>query len=116
MEKKIRTNWRELAIACTESGLTVFGWCKENKIPYSTCRQWLKRLRDESGGVESGPRELSVWGKVEINQSDASPPAPYLQSFPAGIRLSYGLWGVQVNRDFDPELLSRVMKVVEGRC
>ena len=74
MEKKIRTNWRELAIACTESGLTVFGWCKENKIPYSTCRQWLKRLRDESGGVESGPRELSVWGKVEINQSDASPP------------------------------------------
>ena len=27
--------------------MSVHGWCKENNIPFTTCRQWLARLKKE---------------------------------------------------------------------
>ena len=114
MIRKKRDNWRELAKACEESGTTAFAWCKANSIPYSTCRMWFKRLHDEKAPEENEHQGLSLWGKVETGRE----PAPTVEAFPvymsAGIKLSCGIWGIEVGAGFDPALLKQIMRVVEA--
>ena len=121
MEKKKRDNWRELAQSCMESGMAVSVWCKSNNIPYTTCRNWLKRLRDEGSLPEAACREcqeLSVWGKVEITQpAEAAKESFTAAAYPAEeLKLRYGMWTIDISHGFDPALLTRIMKAVEGRC
>ena len=109
-------NWRELAQACEESGMSVWNWCKKNKIPYTSCRNWFVRLQQENRFSEPQPQELSVWGKVEINQQ--TEPGYDKQTYfsAAGIKLTYGNWGMEINCGFDQMLLKQIMQVVETRC
>lgn len=110
-------NWRELARSCQESGMSVNGWSKRNNIPTTTCRQWLVRLEKEERALKNTDHgaELSVWGKVGLEQSG---PAHALDSdlFPSSIQLSYHDWNIEVKGNFDPILLSQVIKVVDTIC
>ena len=111
-----RDNWRELAQACEDSGMSVWYWCKANKIPYSTCRNWFIRLGQEKQLSEPTPQELSVWGKVEINQVTETVYDAQAYCGTAGIKLTCGNWGMEINRGFDQMLLKQIMQVVETRC
>ena len=114
MTRKKRDNWRELTRDCERSGVTAFEWCKANSIPYSTCRMWLKRLHGEKAPAENEQQGLSLWGKVETGRE----PVHTVEAFPvymsAGIKLSYGMWGIEVGAGFDPALLKQIMRVVEA--
>ena len=112
-KKKRRDNWRELAQACETSGMTIYGWCKSNNIPYTTCRKWLERLREEQFNPKGTQQELSIWGKVEMNQSLELLSAT---SEPAPMKLNYGMWGIEISHGFDPVLLKQIIKVVETQC
>jgi len=114
MEKKKRYNWRELAHDCAESGVNVSVWCKANNIPYSTCRNWLKRLKDEGFFPADTGHGLSVWGKVEVKQTIEAVPLTLAPVAATAIRLSYGLWSIEVNQGFDPVLVKQMMRVVEA--
>lgn len=111
-------NWRELAKSCQESGMSVHGWCKANNIPFTTCRQWLVRLKRENQTLQnsSPDNELSVWGKVELESAGQNASMHCHHIFQSSIKLNYGGWGIEINEGFDPLLLSRIMKVVESAC
>ena len=110
-------NWRELAKNCLESGKSVHGWCKANNIPFTTCRQWLARLKKENQTLQnpSSDNELSVWGKFDLEQSERAP-SPDSDLFPSSIRVSYHDWNIEVKEHFDPILLSQIIKVVGTIC
>ncbi|HVI39203.1 MAG TPA: hypothetical protein VM577_00960 [Anaerovoracaceae bacterium] len=109
-------NWRELARDCQESGMPVYRWSKLNRIPATTCRQWLSKLKQEElpQNVQQDT-ELKIWGKVDLEQSGRTPsPGPDLS--PSSIRLSYHDWNIEVKESFDPILLSQIIKVVDTIC
>ena len=110
-------NWRELAKCCQESGLSVNGWSKRNNIPTTTCRQWLERIKKEEKALQNTDHgtELSVWGKVGLEQSETAP-ALSTEPFASSIRLSYHDWNIEVKENFDPILLSQIIKVVDTIC
>lgn len=109
-------NWRELARDCQESGMPVNRWSKLNRIPATTCRQWLIKLKKERlSQNEKQDTELKIWGKVDLEQSGRAPsPAP--DPFPSSIRLSYHDWNIEVKESFNPILLSQIIKVVDTIC
>ena len=111
-------NWRELAKNCMESGMTVHGWCKANSIPFTTCRQWLARLKKVNQTLKNSSldNELNVWGKVELESASQNAGVHCQHIFRSPIKLSYGDLGIEINEGFDPLLLSRIIKVVESVC
>ena len=112
-------NWRELAKNCLESEMSVHGWCRANNIPPTTCRQWLARLKKEERwlGSKEQTGDVSIWGKVDFVQSDhPCTTLPFQPGYPPAIKLSYHSWSMEISADFDPLLLSRIMKVVESVC
>ncbi len=110
-------NWRELARSCQESGMSVNGWSKRNNIPTTTCRQWLVRLKKEDQALQNADHgtELRVWGKVDLKQSGGTA-SPDLGLLPSSIRLSYHDWNIEVKENFNPILLSQIIKVVDTIC
>ncbi len=111
-------NWRELARNCQESGMSVNGWSKLNHIPTTTCRQWLARLKKEEQILQNQDpdHELSVWGKVDLESQGQNASMDCHHIFPSAIKLNYRGWNMEISADFDPLLLSRIMKVVESVC
>jgi hypothetical protein len=116
MGSKRRHDWRELAKACEESGLSIWRWCKENNIAYTSCRKWIMRLRKEDGSVTTEKQEISVWGKVETEQALETTFEAYPYQNAAAIKLNYGFWSMEINQGFDQKLLKEIMKVVEAGC
>ena len=116
MNKAKRDNWRELAQACEASGMSVWGWCRENKIPYTTCRSWFARLRREKQLTGAPPQGLSVWGKVRINQEAGRVLDTQAYCRADVIKLTCGNWGMEINSGFDHMLLAQLMQMVEARC
>ena len=112
---KVRENWRELAKACKESGLSVYKWCKENQIPSTTCRKWLERLETEEANIGTQKDEKGIWGKIELTEAKTiCDQQPVLSE--SSIRINYGQWSIDISASFDDALLSRIMKVVESQC
>ena len=112
-------NWRELAKSCQDSGMSVHGWCKANNIPFTTCRQWLARIKKEEAQPESKVHssDVSIWGKVDFPQTNhPGTPLTYQPGYSSAIKLNYHGWHIEISADFDPLLLSRIMKVVETVC
>lgn len=112
-------NWRELAVECLESGMSVSAWSKKKNIPGTTCRQWLKRLKKESQLVEAKANQdsgLPVWGKIELKESIHKEPMVPTSTCKNNICLNYHGWRIELNSNFDPSLLKQVMKVVESVC
>lgn len=117
MKRKKPENWMELAKACEASEMTTYGWCKSNGVPYTSCRNWIRRLREEQLNPENARQELSVWGKVEMNQPITTPLGSPPASFaPPPIKLNCGTWNIELNQSFDPVLLGQIMSMVEARC
>ena len=108
-------NWRDLAKACLESGMSVNGWSKRNSIPTTTCRQWLIKLKKEEQTLRNTDHdtELRVWGKVDLEQSEPTVSTGH-DLLPSSIRLSYHNWNIEVRESFDPILLSQIIKVVDA--
>ena len=109
-------NWRELARDCQESGMPVYRWSKLNRIPATTCRQWLSKLKKEELPQNAEQdTELKIWGKVDLEQSGRSQSLDSDQ-IPSSIRLSYHDWNIEVKESFNPILLSQIIKVVDTIC
>ena len=114
MRGKIRSDWRELARSCIESGMTVYAWCKANGVPYTTCKKWIARLGEEKSAVPAAGSV--VWGRVETSeQADIALKNRFPVDGPA-IKLNFGEWSIELKQGFDPVLLKQVMKVVEIQC
>jgi hypothetical protein len=118
-------NWRELATECKKSGMSVSAWSKKNNIPGTTCRQWLKKLKNESPLVDADADAdananqdsgLSLWGKIELKESIQKKPMAPSPAYKSNICLHYHGWRIELNSNFDPSLLKQVMKVVESVC
>ena len=109
-------NWRELARKCRESGMSVNRWCKLNHVPSTTCRQWLSKLkRQELNENAENDAALKIWGKVDLEQADRAQ-ALCPNQIPSSLRLFYHDWGIEIHENFDPILLSQIIKVVDTIC
>jgi hypothetical protein len=112
MFKKRRIDWRELAQTCIESGMTTYAWCKENRIPYSTCRGWISCIANEVQHLEGESYKAGIWGKIDITGITNLPSSEEEQS----LKLQCGSWSLEIKQGFDPVLLIQVMRVVESQC
>lgn len=112
-------NWRELAVECKESGMSVSAWSKKKNIPGTTCRQWQKRLKKESHMVDANVNQksdLAVWGKIDFKESIQRESIVSISDTADNIHLNYHGWSIEVNSNFNPSLLKQIMKVVESVC
>ena len=112
-------NWRELAVECKESGMSVSAWSKKKNIPGTTCRQWLKRLNKESQPVKANTNQnsdLAVWGKIDLKQSIEKESILSTSNSTNNISLKYRGWCIELKPNFNPSLLKQIMKVVESVC
>lgn len=119
-------NWRELAIECQESGVSVQAWCRKKNIPGTTCRQWLAKISRENDillletkqvnqGVDQDSA-LHVWGRIDLEESVKKKSTTFASDSKRSICLKYHDWSVELNPSFDPDLLKQVMKVLESIC
>ena len=112
-------NWRELAVECQESAMSVSAWSKKKNIPGTTCRQWLKRLKKESQLVDANTNQnidLPVWGKIDFKESMQKEPMVSTSTYKNNICLNYRGWSIELNSNFNPSLLKQIIKVMASVC
>lgn len=60
--------------------------------------------------------DLNIWGKVDLENKDKQTSQICQKFFPSSIKLTYHSWNIELNEDFNPILLTRIMKLVESVC
>lgn len=103
LEQK-RNLWKERIALFQESGQSVAKWCKEQELPEHQLRYWLRKAvakqSTASGGITS---RWVAMGSLEDNSS-------------TGVSLRIGSVHLDVQRGFDPFVLTEVVRSLTGLC
>ena len=110
MRKTTETERRLYVEECRASGKPTRTWCREKGIPYTTFANWAK----------STPMPVPPETEQEVQWAAVVPPPEPLDdreptAIPrplSKIRLTSGCFEISVEKGFDPEFLSRVLRAV----
>ncbi|AQS58046.1 IS66 family insertion sequence element accessory protein TnpA [Desulforamulus ferrireducens] len=98
---------RALVEECRKSAMTAKEWCASKGINYSTYMQWASRINKEDRNATSKPMQwadiTSVANKIPEKET-------------AEVKLICGKWTISVEPGFSPDLLAKVLKVVDTVC
>jgi hypothetical protein len=96
-----QAEWSERMAAFAASGLSGKRWCEQNGINMSVFAYWRRKLKE----LEAGP----AWCAVQVAQEAKKPGAA------AGrLTVSVGPAQIQIEPDFDPQLLRAVVHALAG--
>lgn len=116
MNQREKEEQRQLWIArlcdLEESGMTQEDWCRSHKIPYSTLRYWISKLKKESE-IES--RETN-WLKVDMSASNeiATVRIPEAANTIGGINIRFGEFTVELQAGCDPQRVFEVLRMLKA--
>jgi len=91
-----RERWREVLELWRTSGLSKAAFCRERDIPIAQLQYWVRRLTEPSDGS---------FAQVRCAEDSAG----------LRLRLASGM-EVELDRDFDPATLVRLLQAVAPRC
>jgi hypothetical protein len=105
---KIFEDWKK-------SNLTKLRYCKTNNINASTFYRWLEYLQVEPNSLCTTSKDQTKFIAVTI--AEASPVIKKSIAVNSGLSifLPQGL-SLRIEKDFDPETLLKVVKILEGLC
>jgi hypothetical protein len=89
-------DWEQKIQKQKQSGLSVFRWCQENRIPYNAFIYWKRRL------VRVAPLERKSFVELAENSSKS------------GIQLECNGIRVNVEKDFDSSTLARCLQALRS--
>ena len=87
--------WREIILACQESGKPVTAWCEENGISPSTYYRKLRMMRED---ILSGEQQI----------------VPIKPRVPHGIRITAGEISIAMPENADPEQLAAIVGALKS--
>ncbi|MCL2344172.1 MAG: hypothetical protein FWC62_09835 [Firmicutes bacterium] len=96
---------------CRASGQSARAWSQAHGIPYTTYTNWSKRVPRESEEVETPSEPAQQWAAIPAGCGEEPSPAKG-----SPIRLTCGSWTVNVERGFDAEALTGVLRAVRASC
>lgn len=118
--KKKHESWPAIMSAWSRSGLSQKAFCRKRGIPFSTFQYWRYQRKVR----ENGPVQKNVQGSVPVSIPPPFLPVQVVQSHPVIEERHPGLTvllpggcRIEVERDFDPETLRRILTALEsGPC
>ena len=111
MEKnQKRIKWRNIVNEFKKSGKSVPKWCESNGIKVHNLRYWLKKFNDETLITKSEcQKETTEWVTVNTAEMNSK-----INKSP--LKITIGKASIEVNNEFDPNLLKDVIKALSGLC
>lgn len=129
--RRSREEQYQLVLACRQSGLSDYNWCRENGINPGTFYNWVKRLRDYGGYDIPDPAGRDTYTalpkqdvvKIELveespariyQEQETSAHYPATASFQHSLELHVGSIKVMVSNDIDPDVLALALQMVKS--
>lgn len=98
---ELRKVWEKRIADCKSSGQTQVKWCESNDISIHQFRYWMKRIKDTNDAKKTNNSWVPlVIEDVKLNVSDS-------------LLLKVGSVSIEVNPDFNPTLLKKLIKVLK---
>lgn len=99
-----RVLWQERIALFQESGQSVATWCSEQDIPEHQLRYWLRKnmAKQNNTTVNASSR----WVALESPE----------ESLSTGITLKIGSLRLEIQRGFDPQVLTEVIRTLTSSC
>lgn len=98
-----RGTWEERIRAFKLSGQNAAQWCRENDVPANQLRYRLRKEREQN---PHPGKSKATWIAVPTSASSSS----------SGVSLRIGTVDVKVDRGFDPDVLSEVIRALLEEC
>lgn len=122
--------WHQIILAARASGLSDFGYCRDNGIPRSTFYRALTRLRQQAYELparserpecrqEVVPINIS---ELPISREDRMHPVshvvdePLPASFEATMRITLGGSTLELTNQADTALVASILSMLNSRC
>lgn len=102
-----RLEWASRIADYRASGLTMSAWCAAHHITKDQLKYWLYKRRESSTPPESSPNNR--W--VSISVADLTPAMPS-----TSLVVQVGQARIEIQADFDPQLLRKIVHALEMPC
>lgn len=102
--RKPQEYWEQIVQECTSSGLSARKWCAENNIKVTAYQYWHTKIRKQKE-QQSDP----VWAKISLVQDKDS-----IKS--SRITILYRDFSLEVEKDSDMDLLTKILKAMCAVC
>lgn len=102
-----RQLWKERLEAFHASGQSANQWCRDHNIPVHQLRYRLRRATVEHS--RSAARQSHSWVALTEPSSESAPPS-------TGIVLRYGSLAIELQKGFDAQALSEVVRSLLQTC
>jgi hypothetical protein len=100
--------WSQIIQAHQDSGMTIAGWCRQNKINPKTYYYWLRRLRSKA--CES--KEITTWS----NEQPIVPVTFKQTNAPAAVTIHLPTISVDIHDGASRETIEAVMGALKNIC
>ena len=128
--RRSRDEQYQLVLACRQSGLSDYNWCREHDINPGTFYNWVKRLRQHGGYDIPDPAGRDTYAplpkqdivKIELVDGSASN-IPEAQdspchhaglSFHHSLELHTGNTKILIANDIDPDVLAMALQMLKS--
>jgi hypothetical protein len=107
-----RQLWLSRVCEIEDSGMSQEDWCKSKKIPYSTLRYWVSKLKKEA----AAENQETNWLKVDVspgkNISTLRVPEETVNG--NGINIRFGEFTVELQNGCDPQRIFDVLRILKS--
>ena len=110
-KEELRQLWLARIRDLYDSGLTQQEWCNKNKMPISTLRYWLRRLKKQM--EKEAPNN---WLRVDSGQFEVANLQMLEKEEPpqSGISIKYGEFTVCLPVAFEPQRAFEVLRILKS--
>lgn len=105
---EIRKEWKAKVDAYRSSGQKTTQWCIENDVKQRQLWYWLRKFKTNRSEVKSPVSSKSKWVSVEVDKQSAKTKDILL--------VRVGAASIEVTPNYDPALLSDVVKTLRSLC
>ena len=115
----------DMVMACRNSGLTDYSWCKQHGIPSSSFYNWIKQLKKSGTDLPETlyredylPDQKQDVVKLEIvDEAHASshPDFLYQNASSAPIEITVGNATIKISNDVNPALFAKLISSIGER-
>jgi hypothetical protein len=104
----LRSHWRALLAAQSQSGLSVAGWCREEGVPVKSFYYWRRKSSEPDQPQSCVGTAVPAHGWIAVAPESLEEGRP--------LTLRVGSVSIDVSNGFDRRLLSDVLGLLEARC
>ena len=104
-KEEVRNQWIDRVAEFKASGLSQTAWCKTKNINLRTFSHWVTKSKNNT--QQKGKQ--SNWIALKSSELEQKPKS-------SSITVKIGQAALEINSDFDPQLLSNILKVLNALC